>query len=88
MSQISQHIGSRIRSFRRAQGMTLQQLADKIHKSRASVSKYETGEIVVDIETLYDISQALNVELNVLTDYCDPKPQPLPQIQSNSEVLL
>ena len=74
MSQISQHIGSRIRSFRRAQGMTLQQLADKIHKSRASVSKYETGEIVVDVETLYDISRALNVELNALTDYCDTKP--------------
>ena len=53
---------------------TLQQLADKIHKSRASVSKYETGEIVVDVETLYDISRALNVELNALTDYCDTKP--------------
>ena len=84
MSQISQHIGSRIRSFRRAQGMTLQQLADKIHKSRASVSKYETGEIVVDVETLYEISQALNVELSVLTDYCDPKPQPAPQIPNHS----
>ena len=84
MSQISQHIGSRIRSFRRAQGMTLQQLAEKIHKSRASVSKYETGEIVVDVETLYDISRALNVELNALTDYCDPKPQPAPQLPSNS----
>ena len=67
MSQISQHIGSRIRSFRRAQGMTLQQLADKIHKSRASVSKYETGEITVDIETLFEIAEALGVELSQLT---------------------
>lgn len=43
MSQINQHIGARIRNYRKARGMTLQQLADKIHKSRASVSKYETG---------------------------------------------
>lgn len=74
MSQISQYIGARIRSFRRAQGMTLQQLADKIHKSRASISKYETGEIAVDIETLYEISEALQVELTALTDYHPAKP--------------
>ena len=50
-------------------GLTLQQLADAIHKSRATVSKYETGEITIDIETLYDISSALEVDLNRLTDY-------------------
>ena len=36
MSKITQHTGSRIRAFRKARGMTLQQLADMIHKSRAS----------------------------------------------------
>ena len=74
MSQINQHIGSRIRSFRKAQGLTLQQLADRIHKSRASLSKYENGEITLDVETLYDISTALGVDLNRLTDYRSPKP--------------
>lgn len=73
MSHISQHIGARIRSHRKSQGLTLQQLADRIHKSRASVSKYETGEITIDIETLYDISEALGVELKHLTDYHPPK---------------
>lgn len=75
MSQINQHIGSRIRSYRKARGLTLQQLADMIHKSRASVSKYETGEITLDIETLYDISAALDINLNQLTDYRPAKPQ-------------
>ena len=69
MSQINQHIGQRIRGYRKARGLTLQQLADLIHKSRASVSKYETGEITLDIETLYDISAALDVDLSQLTDY-------------------
>ena len=78
MSKINQHIGSRIRSFRKAQNLTLQQLADMIHKSRASLSKYENGEITLDVETLYDISQALGVEMNRLTDFQDSKSTPLP----------
>ena len=78
MSKITQHIGGRIRAYRRARGLTLQQLADLIHKSRASVSKYETGEITLDIETLFDIAQALDVELDKLTDYRQPQPR-LPQ---------
>lgn len=49
--------------------MTLQQLADTIHKSRATVSKYETGDIALDLETLYEISKALDVSLDQLTDY-------------------
>ncbi|MBQ5782156.1 MAG: helix-turn-helix transcriptional regulator, partial [Oscillospiraceae bacterium] len=69
MNEINVHIGSRIRNFRRMKKLTLQQLADLIHKSRATVSKYETGEIALDIETLYDISNALDVELNRITDY-------------------
>ena len=78
MSKINQHIGSRIRSFRKAQNLTLQQLADMIHKSRASLSKYENGEITLDVETLYEISQALGVEMNRLTDFQESKPTPLP----------
>ncbi|WP_437438807.1 helix-turn-helix domain-containing protein, partial [Enterocloster citroniae] len=52
MNKISLHIGDRIRMYRKARGLTLQQLADMIHKSRASVSKYENGEITLDVETL------------------------------------
>ena len=39
MSRINEHIGGRIRKYRKARELTLQQLADLIHKSRASVSK-------------------------------------------------
>ena len=77
MGKITEHIGGRIRAIRRSRGLTLQNLADLIHKSRASVSKYETGEITLDIETLFDIAQALDVELGQLTDYRPPKPQPV-----------
>lgn len=76
MYELNEHIGNRIRMYRKVQGMTLQQLADTIHKSRASVSKYETGEITLDIETLFDISKALQVSLNQLTDFQPPAPEP------------
>ena len=57
MSEISSYVGAQVRRYRKACGMTIQQLADQIHKSRATVCKYENGEIVLDVETLYEISQ-------------------------------
>lgn len=87
MNDISRQIGARIRSRRRELGLTLQQLADRIHKSRASVSKYETGEIVLDVQTLYDLSAALHTEFAQLADCRPAQPgayaQPLPP-QGNS----
>ena len=74
MSQISKHIGGRIRNHRKNQGMTLQQLADLIHKSRATLSKYETGEITVDVETLYEIAAALHVDVTQIMDYQPKRP--------------
>ena len=63
MNEINIYIGGQIRKYRKANGMTLQQLADVIHKSRATVCKYENGEISIDIATLYEISQALQPTL-------------------------
>ena len=69
MQNINRYVGSRIRNYRKMKKLTIQQLADIIHKSRATVSKYETGDITLDVETLYDISSALDVSLGQLTDY-------------------
>ena len=69
MSNFTCYVGKQIRKYRKAGKMTLQDLADAIHKSRATVCKYENGEISVDIETLYEISQALQVSISQLTTY-------------------
>ena len=79
MNVINIYIGGQIRKYRKANGMTLQQLADVIHKSRATVCKYESGEISIDIATLYEISQALQVSFGQLTSYqptLPPSPPP------------
>ena len=52
--------------------MTIRDLADRIHKSRSTVSKYETGEISLDMVTLFHIAAVLQVSPNQLIDYQIP----------------
>lgn len=73
MNEINSYIGRKIRNYRKMKRMTLQQLADCIHKSRATVSKYETGDITIDVESLFEISRALDVNMSQLTDYREEK---------------
>ena len=83
MAQISHEIGKRIRTFRRARHMTLEELARILCKNKSTVSKYETGEIVLDIETIYDISRALGIHVEQLL-YCTPDRVPISDSGSQS----
>ncbi len=69
MSEIGVEIGKRIRNFRKMRGLTLAQLSPIMHKSQSTLSKYETGEIAVDIETLYDLADTLQIHVEQLL-YC------------------
>src|SRR3712207_7207635 len=64
--------------YRKNLGLTLQELANQIHKSKASVSKYENGDITLDVQTLFEISQALHVPMNRLINFEDEKEYPAP----------
>ncbi len=66
MSEISVEIGNLIRFFRKNQKMTQGDLASAIHKSKATLSKYESGEISVDIDTLYELADALHIHVEQL----------------------
>lgn len=72
MSEISAQIGSQIRTLRKKRKMTLDDLSGIIHKSRSTISKYEKGEIAIDIETLYEIADAIQVHVEQLL-YCPPR---------------
>ena len=80
LDDIKKYVGGKIKEYRKQQGLTLQQLADIIHKSRATVSKYENGEISVDIETLMEIANALEITINQLTDYRPKSRTPQPTV--------
>ena len=73
MKKISIHVGQRIRLYRKTKGMTIEVFAGMIGKSKATVSKYENGDISIDIETLFAIAQALEVPVSQLIDYTDEK---------------
>ncbi|WMJ77271.1 MULTISPECIES: helix-turn-helix domain-containing protein [unclassified Sedimentibacter] len=68
-NEILQHVGSQIKMFRKIKKMTIDDLAKVISKSKSTVSKYESGEITVDIVTLFDIAKALNINIINLIDY-------------------
>ena len=69
MKEISVHVGKRIRLYRKMKNMTIEVFAGLINKSKATVSKYENGDIAIDIETLFIIAQALDISVNQLIDY-------------------
>ena len=66
MKEVSIHVGQRIRLYRKTKNLTIETFAGMIHKSKATVSKYENGDISIDIETLFTIAQALGVPVNQL----------------------
>ncbi|MDL2328107.1 helix-turn-helix domain-containing protein [Ruminococcaceae bacterium OttesenSCG-928-A11] len=63
------YIGHQIKHYRKARGMTIGDLAQKIHKSKGSVSKYENGQIAIDVGTLFEIATALEISPRYLIDY-------------------
>lgn len=71
MSETLIEIGKHIRNFRKMRHMTLEDMSKIICKSKATISKYEKGEIAIDIETLYELADALNVHVEQLL-YCPP----------------
>lgn len=66
MSEISVEIGKRVHDFRKRRNMTLQEMSGLIHKSKSTISKYESGEISIDIETLYEIADTLHIHVEQL----------------------
>ena len=63
---INQKIGEMIRKLRNANHMSLDELAKRIHKSKSSMSKYEQGDVKLDLQTLDEIACALHVSLHAL----------------------
>lgn len=84
MSIITEEIGNKIHIYRKKRHMTLDELGAAIAKGKSTLSKYEKGTIIPDIETLYDIADALDVGVDQLL-YISPKTAsaPAPSGQKN-----
>ncbi len=69
----NKEIGLRIRTARKAKGISQTDLAKQLDKSLRTIQKYESGEIEVSIATLNDISRILGCESTYLIGYAPEK---------------
>ena len=58
-----QKIGAFLKDLRKERNITQEQLADKMMVSRRTVSRWETGSNMPDLDILIDISEYYNVDL-------------------------
>lgn len=83
MSDLSVHVGRKIRALRKMKDISLEEFSGRINKSIATLSKYENGGISLNIDTLSDIAGALEVDIGVLIDYNPPgKFRPGPAVKT------
>ena len=60
---LKKHIGLKVKRFRRHQGWTQEQLAEKVSKAVETISNVERGHAYTGLKTLEGISQALSVPM-------------------------
>lgn len=69
MKNTKELLGGRIRELRKGQKMSQEQLSEMIDVDPRYVSRIELGKCFPSLETLENISRALNVEMRDLFDY-------------------
>ncbi|WP_127547448.1 helix-turn-helix domain-containing protein [Paenibacillus amylolyticus] len=76
MTKLRNTVGERIRKFRKAKGLTQQQLAELSGLDDAYIGSVERGERNFSIDTLEKIVGGLNISLsNLFLDYNDANQQ-------------
>lgn len=69
MESISIYVGKKIKFYRKQMHLSIAQFSELISKSKSTVSKYENGQISIDLQTLYEIAQTLNIGIHQLIDF-------------------
>lgn len=69
-----EQLGKNIRNYRKSKNMSIQDLGTAIGKSKPTVARYENGEIVMDMITILEICNVLNIDIN---DICELSVQSL-----------
>ncbi|MCB1885657.1 MAG: helix-turn-helix transcriptional regulator [Geminicoccaceae bacterium] len=76
---IDRHVGARMRERRIMLGLTQQQMAELIGVTYQQAHKYETGINRISAGRLYQISQALGVDISYFFEDVDPEKQAKPK---------
>lgn len=77
---IEKEIGAKIYTQRKALGLTLQEVADRVHVARSTIQRYEAGTIKnMKMPMLYSIAIALDLNPDWLIGKSDMKHLPSPE---------
>lgn len=63
------YLGLNIAYFRKAKGLSQIQLAEKAGISRTHMSRIETADCAVSLDVIFDISDALEINVSRLFDF-------------------
>lgn len=77
------HVGKRVRHRRWMVGMTQQQLADKVGIKFQQIQKYETGMNRISASRLWDISDALGVQISFFFEGLDAGARQVDEIEGD-----
>lgn len=72
----------KILSLRKSRGLTQEQLAEKLNVSRQSVSKWESGQAIPELETIVALCRVFDIT----TDYL-LKPSEMDELSIKTEML-
>ncbi len=72
--KVKSRIGANIAAYRKRDGLTQANLAEKLNYSDKAVSKWERGESVPDVLTLMQLAEQFGITVNDLV--CDPNALP------------
>lgn len=67
---INQTVGARIRYYRKARGITIVELAKRMHISKSAISKYECGQVAITLEQIVSIAEILELDPFLLLSDC------------------
>lgn len=73
--KLAKDIGQRISKLRCEREMTADDLAERIEKDRATVYRYESGEIAITVETLLLIAKVLEKPLSYFIEPISLRPE-------------
>ncbi|MGN1052694.1 MAG: helix-turn-helix domain-containing protein [Candidatus Scatosoma sp.] len=62
------NIGKKLKELRKAERLTQQQVADRLNIGRVNYTRYETGAVRPDYETLLSLADFYDISLDELFD--------------------
>lgn len=71
VSELSRHVGKKIKMYRTNKGMTQKELGEAIGVKHNTVSAYETGTISPEQDMLFAISKVLKIRVDDLFPYIE-----------------